>query len=1048
MQKVKRLFKIAKELNVGTAMLVEHLHDKGHDVENSPNAKISGELYEMLLKEFASDKQLKEKAEQMVEKRNEERLHLTAKPEPAAPAQPPKEESFSNDIMTAAELKSAIEKPSTPKAQPKSDTPEAKQSPSQEKKKSEETTSPEVPSQPEQPQKAAPTDQPKKEAESKKAEEKAEEKEEQKEEKKSSLKVLGKIDLDKVQSQSRKKKASSAKKAKEEEPPKDEKTAAKQKKAESASELQEVTAKKEKTSQTQEETPKQKPAAKDEPKQEEKAKAEVEKEAKKAEASKQSKAEEQTQPKKAVEEKTEEGVPQAEQTEAKAEGESVITADTNAPTLSGLKVLGRIDLPGKSRRGKGKKKDDSKKSSVPGIKSSEDQEGGNKRKRRRKRKRKKVPDQGTTSSENKGGSNRGKSTKEKPSKKEIDESIRSTMAQMQRGPSRDRQRLRRAKRDADAERRRRQQMQDAEKAQEIEVTEFITANEFANLINVPVNEIIKLSFSLGKMITINQRLDQELLELLGEEFGYVINLVDIKDQDFEAEEIEDDPEDLKPRNPIITVMGHVDHGKTTLLDHLRKANVAAGEAGGITQHIGAYLVKGKSGQQIAFLDTPGHEAFTAMRARGAQVTDVVIVVIAADDAVMPQTKEAINHSQAAGVPMIFAINKVDKPSADPEKIKAQLAEMNILVEDWGGEYQSQEISAKNGQGVEELLEKVLIQAELMELQANPDRLATGAVIESSVEKGRGNVATILVQKGTLRVGDPMVAGIHFGKVRALTDQNGDRIKEAGPSTPVQVLGLNGQPGAGDRFQVFSDEATAKNIAQKRQELFREQAFRQNNRLTLEELTRRRALGSFSELNIIIKGDVDGSVEALAGSLLKLGSDEVQVNIILKSVGGITESDVNLAMASEAVIIAFNTRPNAQARSLAEREGIDIRTYSVIYDAINDVKDALEGLLSPDIKEEILGTAEVRDSFKISRVGTIAGCMVTSGKILRNGSVRVIRDGVVIYTSTVSSLKRFKDDAKEVVAGYECGIMIENYNDIKVGDVFECFKEVEVKRTLS
>ena len=542
---------------------------------------------------------------------------------------------------------------------------------------------------------------------------------------------------------------------------------------------------------------------------------------------------------------------------------------------------------------------------------------------------------------------------------------------------------------------------------EIEVTEFITANEFANLIETPVTEIIKLSFSLGKMITINQRLDKELLELLGEEFGYEIKLVDVKDQEFDNMEEEDDPESLKERIPIITVMGHVDHGKTTLLDFLRKANVAAGEAGGITQHIGAYQVKVQSGEKISFLDTPGHEAFTAMRARGAQVTDIVIIVIAADDAVMPQTKEAINHAQAADVPMIFAINKVDKPSADPERIKGQLAEMNILVEDWGGDFQSQDISAKTGQGIDELLEKVLIQAELLELKANPDRQPMGTVIEASVEKGRGNVATMLVQTGTLKVGDPMVAGIFFGKVRALIDQNGKRIKKAGPSMPVRVLGINGQPGAGDRFQVYKDESMAKDVAQKRQELYREQTFRQNTRLTLEEITRRRKIGSFSELNIIVKGDVDGSVEALSGSLLKLSTEEVHVNIILKSVGGIKESDVTLAMASEAIILAFNTRPNAQARALAEREGVDIRTYSVIYDAINDVKDALEGLLSPDIKEEVLGTAEVRDTFKISKVGTIAGCMVTSGKIVRNSPVRVIRDSVVIYDSSLASLKRFQ-----------------------------------------
>ncbi len=494
-------------------------------------------------------------------------------------------------------------------------------------------------------------------------------------------------------------------------------------------------------------------------------------------------------------------------------------------------------------------------------------------------------------------------------------------------------------------------------------------------------------------------------------------------------------------------MGHVDHGKTTLLDNLRKANVAAGEAGGITQHIGAYEVKMADGNTITFLDTPGHEAFTAMRARGAKATDVAIIVVAADDAVMPQTKEAINHAEAAGVPIVFALNKIDKAGADPEKIKTQLAGMNYLVEDWGGKYQSQEISALKGQGVEDLLEKVILEAEILELKANPDRTAVGTVIEARLDKGRGNVATVLVQKGTLSVGDEIIAGIHYGKVRALIDQNGERVKEAGPSQPVQLLGLGGAPQAGDKFHVFDEEGKAKQIAQRRQELFREQQFRQTKRITLEEIGRRRAIGNFKELNVIIRGDVDGSVEALSGALMKLSTEEVQVNIITKGNGAITEADVNLAIASDAVLIAFNVRPNAQARTLAEREEVDIRTYSVIYDAINDVRDALEGLLSPEIKEEEMGTAEILDIFKITKVGTVAGGIVKTGKIKRDDPVRVIRDGVVIYDSKLGSLKRFKDDAKEVFGGQEFGFTVENYPDLKVGDTIESYHVNEIRRTL-
>ncbi len=552
--------------------------------------------------------------------------------------------------------------------------------------------------------------------------------------------------------------------------------------------------------------------------------------------------------------------------------------------------------------------------------------------------------------------------------------------------------------------------------------------------------------TLGIMVTMNQRLDAETLSVVAEEFGYEVEFV-TSDIEEAVEEIEDKPEDLKPRAPIVTVMGHVDHGKTSLLDYVRNANVIEGESGGITQHIGAYSVSLKDGQKIAFLDTPGHEAFTAMRARGTQVTDLVIIVVAADDDIKPQTKEAISHAQAASVPIVFAINKVDLPTANPDKIKESLAGMNLLVEDWGGKIQSHDISAKTGQGVEELLEKVLLEAELLELKANPDRAAQGTVVEAFLDKGRGYVSTILVQAGTLQVGDYILAGRHSGKVRAMQDEHGREVAEAGPSTPVSILGLDGAPQAGDRFNIYTDEREAKQIAAKRTQLVREQSVRTQRHITLDEIGRRIALGDFKELNIILKGDVDGSVEALTDSFQKLSTEEIQVNIIHKGVGAITESDVLLASASDAIVIGFNVRPMGTARQLAEKEEIDIRSYSIIYDAINDLKDAMEGMLSPEFKEEITGNAEIRETFKISKIGTIAGCMVTDGKILRNSGVRIIREGVVIYTGSLESLKRFKDDVKEVSKGYDCGLQIKGFNDIKEGDVVEGYQEVAVKKKL-
>ena len=636
------------------------------------------------------------------------------------------------------------------------------------------------------------------------------------------------------------------------------------------------------------------------------------------------------------------------------------------------------------------------------------------------------------------------------SDKQIQDQIKATLAQLsgagKSGKFAQRSKLRRQKRDEIA-----QSVEDAALEQELQskvlkVTEFVTANELASMINESVTKIIATCMSLGIFVSINQRLDAEILTLLAEEFGYGVEFVKPDAQETILEE-EDNINDLLPRAPIVTVMGHVDHGKTSLLDFIRKTNVIGGEAGGITQHIGAYEVKLETGKKITFLDTPGHEAFTAMRARGAQVTDIVIIVVAADDSVMPQTREAINHAQAAGVPIVFAFNKMDKPGANADKIREQLANMNILVEEWGGKYQTQEISAKKGTNVEQLLEKVLLEAEILDLKANPNKRAIGTVIEATLDKGRGIVTTVLVQSGTLKVGDPILAGCYSGKVKALFNERGLKISEAGPSAPTQVLGMQGAPSSGDKFNAMESETDAREIATKRMQLQREQGMRTKKHITLDEIGRRLAIGNFRELNIIVKGDVDGSIEALSDSLLKLSTEEVQVNIIGKSVGQISESDVLLASASDAIIIGFQVRPSAGARKLAEQEQIDVRLYSIIYDAINEVKQAMEGMLAPEFEEKITANVEIRETFKITKVGTIAGCMVLDGKINRNSKIRIVRDGVVIYSGELASLKRFKDDLKEVATGYECGLNIQNFNDIKVGDVVEAYEQVEVKRSL-
>ncbi|MFT5230349.1 MAG: translation initiation factor IF-2, partial [Candidatus Azotimanducaceae bacterium] len=637
--------------------------------------------------------------------------------------------------------------------------------------------------------------------------------------------------------------------------------------------------------------------------------------------------------------------------------------------------------------------------------------------------------------------------KEEPSEAEVQKQVRETLEKLQGKSSKGKgAKYRRDKRDTHRQKTEEELAQQELENKVLKVTEFVTVSEVATMMDVPVTNVISACMSLGMMVTMNQRLDAETISIVAEEFDYEVEFVNAEIEESIQEE-EDAPEDLLERAPIVTVMGHVDHGKTSLLDYIRKENVIAGESGGITQHIGAYGVKLENGQKIAFLDTPGHEAFTAMRARGAQVTDIAIIVVAADDDIMPQTKEAISHAQAAGVPIVFAINKIDKPDSNPEKIKEKLAAMNLLVEDWGGKIQSHDISAKIGTGVKELLEKVLLEAELLELKANPNKVASGTVVEAFIDKGRGYVSTILVQSGTLKVGDYVLAGQNSGKVKAMQDERGNKVKLAGPSTPVSILGLDGAPQAGDKFSVFEDEREAKDIASRRTQLQREQSVRTQRHITLDEIGRRIALGDFKELNIILKGDVDGSVEALTDSFQKLSTEEIQINIIHKAVGPITESDVLLASASDAIIIGFNVRPMGNARQIADKEEIDIRMYSIIYAAINDLKDAMEGMLSPEMKEEITGTAEIRETFKISKVGTIAGCMVLTGKIIKAAEIRLIREGVVVYTGKLDSLKRFKDDAKEVAKGYDCGMQVKNYNDIKEGDIIECFQEVAVKKKL-
>ena len=746
--------------------------------------------------------------------------------------------------------------------------------------------------------------------------------------------------------------------------------------------------------------------------------------------------------------------PKVEPVKAEEPKKQEVFRATEAPTLAGPQILGTMDVSGMVAGGKRHRKrlekakvDINKQQNNGGQKGNNQQQGNNNNNNNKFNKQ-----NNNQSQQNQGG---GKKNKQKPQPKpvvrpevsdeEVSKQVKDTLARLTaKGAKNKGAKYRREKREEVRERMNEAFEQEAAEKKVLKVTEFVTVSEVATMMNISPMEVISACMNLGLMVSINQRLDAEALVVVAEEFGFTVEFVSAEIQEAINDEDVDTAEDLLPRPPIVTVMGHVDHGKTSLLDNIRKTNVTAGEAGGITQHIGAYSVN-LNGQKITFLDTPGHEAFTAMRARGAKITDVAIIIVAADDKVMPQTVEAINHAQAAGVPMVFAINKIDKPQANPDHIKEQLSQMNLLVEDWGGKYQSQDVSAKQGLNLDKLLEKVLLEAEMLDLKANPNKKAKGTIIESTLDKGRGYVSTVLVQEGTLHVGDVILSGVYTGRVKAMFDENGNKVKEAGPSTPVQLLGLNGAPQAGDSINVMDDDRSAREIANKREQLQRMQGIMTQKHVTLDEIGRRIAIGSFKELNIIVKGDVDGSVEAMSGSLIKLSKETVQVNVIHSAVGQISESDVLLAAASNAIIVGFQVRPSAAARKVAEQEEIEIRLYSIIYDAINDIKDAIEGMLEPVMKEEIVCSIEVLETFKISKVGTIAGGIVREGKITRHTPIRVIRDGIVIHTGRLGSLKRFKDDVKEVSSGMDCGLNIESYNDIKIGDIIEGYEQVEVKR---
>lgn len=959
-EKMMRLSQVARKLNVGKNTIIEALENKGFEVENSPNAKISLDQFNLLAKEFESSALDREEASGLtIGKKHADNFVIDQEhPQDIVPKEE-EEEIFIKDssVESGSEDEEEVDvKPAEARPQPTEVT--------QEKA----TTAPP---------------------------------------KLKGIKVVGKIDLEKKKE------------------PTQEKTEI-EKPADEPEQVVEAELEEEKVE-------KSVPA---EPETEQEPIAEVEEEA----------AIEDEEPETEVKEEIQSDVETEAPASENGEEDDKQVIKAKADTLKGLKVLGKIELPS----AKPKKKDQ------PVASSDEAKE---KAKKKRPRKRVTVsnssPNRQKDDRRNTGNKSRGKdverkrTTKEDPSDKEIQEKIKATLAKLsggKDGSKSNRAKYRKEKRSAIAEAKEEQLLQDQEDSNTLKVTEFISANDLASLMNVSVNEVISTCMAMGMFVSINQRLDAESITFITDEFGFNVEFANNEDE-VDVILMEDAEEDLEERAPIVTIMGHVDHGKTSLLDFIRSSKVTEGEAGGITQHIGAYDVVTDSGKRIAFLDTPGHEAFTAMRARGAKVTDVVIIVVAADDNVMPQTKEAINHAQVAGVPIVIAINKIDKPNANPEKIKEGLSKINILVEDWGGKYQCQHISAKTGEGISELLEKVLLEAELLELRANPNKKALGTVIEATLDKGRGYVTTILVQQGHLYIGDIILAGSHYGRVKAMFDHRGKRIESAGPSSPVQMLGFDGAPQAGDILNGMDTDREAREIANKREQIVREQSIRTKKHITLDEIGRRLAIGGFKELNVIVKGDVDGSVEALSDSLLKLSTEEVQVSIIHKAVGQISESDVLLASASDAVIVGFQVRPSNGARKLAENEEIEIRLYSIIYDAINDVKDAMEGLLAPTVEEIITGNIEVRDVFKISKVGTVAGCYVTDGLIKRNNQIRLVRDGIVVYTGDIDQLKRFKDDVNEVKFGYECGLSIKSFNDIKLGDIIEGFEEKEVKRTL-
>jgi translation initiation factor IF-2 len=1000
--KVTRLSKAARELNVGISTIVEYLHKKGFVLDPNPNTKLPHEAYILLVKEYSTDISVKKESEKLILKdlhRKKESVSIDDFSEKIGSEESEKDEDVlvkdSSGIKTTVDIKTETKKPDIKLVgkidleqtlKPKIEKP---QPPKEEPKQKPHT----VPAEPEKTETEKPV------AEKKPVIAK-EEAEEIKPKSNIDLKIVGKIDLGTISKDS--------KPAKKEEP-------------------------KEKYKGKTKESPKEKIKEKDVPKQEKPKQVEKAESVVKAEVI----------PEPAIDELPVDDIidtiPILE-----PEEEIIALYKTDFKKLVGPRVVGRIDLPVEE-----------KKKTTPFQPVRQGGDSDFRRKKRRKRILKEKEGAPIVNkpiaTDKKEKTVAKKVVKKRPlraqvNEEEVSKQIKETLARLTTKGKSKGSRYRRDKREAVSQKHKEVVDKIELEKNILKVTEFVSVNELASMMNVAVTEIISTCMSLGLFVSINQRLDAETMAILADEFGFTVEFVSAELQEA-VKEAEDEEADLKHRPPIVTVMGHVDHGKTKLLDYIRNTNVIAGEAGGITQHIGAYGVILQDGRQITFLDTPGHEAFTAMRARGAQITDIAIIVVAADDGVMPQTREAINHASAAGVPIIFAINKIDKPTANPEKIKEALAAMNYLVEDWGGKYQSQEISAKSGLNIDVLLDKILLEAEMLDLKANPDKPAIGTVIESSLDKGRGFTATVLVKAGTLRIGDIMLAGSCFGHIKAMYNERGHRVEVVGPATPTLILGLNGAPQAGDKFNVMDNDREAKDIATKRAQLQREQGLRTQKHITLDEIGRRIAIGNFQELNIIVKGDVDGSIEALSDSLIKLSTPEIQLNIIHKAVGQISESDVLLAAASNAIIVGFQVRPSVSARKLAEKEEIDVRLYSIIYNAIEEIRSAMEGMLMPEVREEIVATLEIREVFNVTKVGTVAGCYVKEGKITRNTKVRIIRDGIVIYTGDLGSLKRFKDDVKEVVGGYECGLNIHNFNDIKEGDVVEGYQEFEVKKTL-